>query len=156
MRTGGASVLLRRGVLPRSGVTFTFAISKRAPFIISILGVAVSTSLSGSISARIKATREARGLTASQLSRLVGVTPAAVWFWEKKGFSPGNPSLDGIAKALGVSTRFLLSGKEGVEIEFASQPIVASILEDARARIAKAIGLDLERVKLGVQFVERD
>jgi transcriptional regulator with XRE-family HTH domain len=117
------------------------------------VGVAVSTSLSESISARIKATREARGLSASQLSRSVGVTPAAVWFWEKKGISPGNPSLDRIARALGVSTRFLLTGKEEVtEIELASQPIVSSILEEARARIAKATDRDLETVKVSVQF----
>jgi transcriptional regulator with XRE-family HTH domain len=118
----------------------------------------VSTSLSESVSARIKATREARGLTASQLSRLVGVTPAAVWFWEKKGFSPDNPSLDRIARALGVSTHYLLNGKQELtETEVESPPIVASILEDARARIARATGLDLERVKLGLQFAaERD
>ena len=101
----------------------------------------MSNSLSEIISARIKATREARGITASQFSRSVGVTPAAVWNWEKRGISPGNPSLVGIAKALGVSTRFLLGEKDGgVEIEFDSQPIVAAILDDARARIAKATG----------------
>ena len=136
---------------------------KKSPFLISLVGVVVPyhlppSSASEIISARIKATREACGFTASQFSRRVGVTPAAVWYWEKKGFSPGNPALEQIAKALGVSTRFLRSGKEEVtEIELASQPIVASILEDARVRIAKATDLDLERVKLSVQFAsERD
>ena len=102
--------------------------------------------------------REARGITASQFSRSMGVTPAAVWYWEKKGFSSGNPALEQIAKTLGVSVRFLRSGKEEVsKKEFAFQPIVASILEDARARIAQAADLDLERVKLSVQFAsERD
>jgi transcriptional regulator with XRE-family HTH domain len=126
---------------------------KKEPFYFSLVGVAVSTLLSRSISARIKAAREARGLSASQLSRAVGVTPAAVWFWEKKGISPDNPSVYRIAKALGVSTPFLLSGKEKVtEIELTYQPIVASIVEDARARIARATDLDLERVKVSVQF----
>jgi transcriptional regulator with XRE-family HTH domain len=116
----------------------------------------VSNSLSEIISARIKATREARGITASQFSRRVGVTPAAVWYWEKKGFSPGNPSLERIAKALGVSTRFLLGENDGpTEIEFASQPIVGAILDDARARIAKATGQSLESVKLSVQLASK-
>ena len=109
------------------------------------------------ISARIKATREARGLTASQFSRSMGVTPAAVWYWEKR-ISPDNPSLEAIARALGVSTRYLRSGKEELtETEVESQPVVASILEDARARIAKATDRDLERIKISLRFAsERD
>jgi transcriptional regulator with XRE-family HTH domain len=104
--------------------------------------VIVKHALSENISARIKAASEARGISASQLSRLVGVTPAAVWYWEKKGVSPGNRSLEQIARALGVSARFLQSGKDEIAIELASHPIVVSILEDARERIAKATDLE--------------
>jgi transcriptional regulator with XRE-family HTH domain len=105
------------------------------------------------ISARIRATREARGFSASQFSRAVGVTPAAVWYWEKKAISPTNPALGRIAKVLGVSTRYLLSTKgEFAEIDYASQPIVTSILNDAKARIGKATGRKLTSVKLNVVF----
>jgi transcriptional regulator with XRE-family HTH domain len=37
---------------------------------------------------RVQKAREARGLKASDLARLVGVTPTAVWNWENKGRRP--------------------------------------------------------------------
>ena len=77
----------RRGLRYHTGGVLTvpeyldFAISKKSPFLISLVGVVVPyhlppSSASEIISARIKATREARGITASQFSRSVGVTPA--------------------------------------------------------------------------------
>jgi transcriptional regulator with XRE-family HTH domain len=139
----------------RSGVTLTLQFQTK-PFLVSLVGAVVSNSLSGIISARIKVAREARGISASQLSRSVGVTPAAVWYWEKRGVSPGNPSLEQIAKALGVSVGFLRGGnEEATERELASHPLVVSILEEARARIAKATNLDLEGVKLSVQLASK-
>ena len=110
------------------------------------------------ISKRIKETREKRGITASELSRLVGVTPTAVWNWEKNAITPRRPALEAIAKVLEVSMSFLLSGKEEIyerEADAVPKPVasVASILEDARARLAEAAGLPLERIKLNVQFI---
>lgn len=107
------------------------------------------------ISRRIRETREARGITASEFARLVGVTPTAVWNWEKNSIRPRRPALEQIAKVLGVSISFLLTGKEEMrELDAApSVGSVASILEDARARLARATGLTLDRIKLNVQFV---
>jgi HTH-type transcriptional regulator, cell division transcriptional repressor len=108
------------------------------------------------ISKRIRETREARGMTASEFSRLVGVTPTAVWNWEKNSIKPRRPALEAIAKVLGVSISFLLTGREEIrEVDAAPQRVasVASILEDARASLAQATGLALERIKLNVQFV---
>jgi transcriptional regulator with XRE-family HTH domain len=106
------------------------------------------------ISERIKTTREARGITASELARLVGVTPTAVWNWEKNSITPRRPALEAVAKVLGVSTAFLVYG---VEAEVAAPPqemaSVASILDDARARLAKATGLAIDRIKLNLQFM---
>ena len=109
------------------------------------------------ISKRIADTREARGLTPSQLAKLVGVTPTAVWNWEKNGITLRRPALEQIAKVLGVSPSFLLTGKEELmEIEPTRPPAietVSSILEETRARLSVVTGLAPERVKVNVQFV---
>src|SRR5436190_2224367 len=65
------------------------------------------------ISQRISDTREARGISASELARLVGVTPTAVWNWEKNRTTPRRPALEQIAKVLGVTIGFLLTGTTG-------------------------------------------
>lgn len=107
------------------------------------------------ISKRIAETREARGISASEFARLVGVTPTAVWNWEKNSVTPRRPALEQIAKTLGVSVSFLLTGKEEIrEVDEIRQTggSVASILEDARAKLAQATGLTPDRVKLSVQF----
>jgi transcriptional regulator with XRE-family HTH domain len=107
------------------------------------------------ISKRIKDTREARGMTASEFARLVGVTPTAVWNWEKNSITPRRPALEQIAKVLGVSMPFLLAGKEEIREVGGERSVatVASILEDAKARLVEATGLAPDRVKLNVQFV---
>jgi transcriptional regulator with XRE-family HTH domain len=105
-------------------------------------------------SKRIKETREARGMTASEFARLVGVTPTAVWNWEKNSIMPRRPALEQIAKVLGVSTDFLLYGNSGNGV---AEPPKAPdsmtvIIEDARARLAQATGWTLDRIKLNVEF----
>jgi len=63
--------------------------------------------------------------------------------------------LEAVAKVLGVSVSFLMTGREEIrEVETAPQTTetVASIIEDVRAKIAKVTGLALERVKMNVQF----
>jgi len=107
------------------------------------------------ISNRIKETREARGISASEFARLVGVTPTAVWNWEKNSITPRRPALEQIAKVLGVSISFLMTGKEEIIEGGKSAPAIESvsaILDDARARLSLATGLPLERIKLNVQF----
>jgi transcriptional regulator with XRE-family HTH domain len=107
------------------------------------------------ISKRIKETREARGMTASELARLVGVTPTAVWNWEKNSITPRRPALEQIAKVLGVSIHFLLTGEGETRQmdETRSVGTVASILEDAKAKLVEATGLSPDHIKLNVQFV---
>jgi transcriptional regulator with XRE-family HTH domain len=115
------------------------------------------------IAKRIREHREAQNISASAFARLVGVTPTAVWNWEKNAITPRDPALKAIAKALDVSTTFLLTGKEHTRESEASTAesvasagtaeSVASILEDAKARLAKVTGVAVERVKLNVQFV---
>ena len=101
-------------------------------------------------SRRIKETREARGMTASEFARLVGVTPTAVWNWEKNSIRPRRPALEQIAKVLGVNMDFLLGGNSGKSV--AAPDSMAAIIEDARNRIAKVTGWALDRIKLNVEF----
>jgi transcriptional regulator with XRE-family HTH domain len=115
-----------------------------------------ATSKAEVISMRIKETRELRGLTASELARRVGVTSTAVWNWEKNSIRPRPPMLDAIARVLGVSVSFLLTGHDEIrEVDTAPKqvPSVASILEDTTAKLAQATGLAPERIRLNVQFI---
>jgi transcriptional regulator with XRE-family HTH domain len=61
-------------------------------------------------SQRLKETREARSMSASDLARLVSVTPTAVWNWEKNDVIPRRDTLTQIAQVLGVSKGFLRNG----------------------------------------------
>lgn len=106
------------------------------------------------ISKRIKKYREERGFTASEFARLVGVTPAAVWNWEKNSIRPRRVALVAIAKVLGKTTDFMITGKDGSDVAELPKTAdsVAAIIEDARARLAQATGLALDRIKLNLQF----
>jgi transcriptional regulator with XRE-family HTH domain len=107
------------------------------------------------IGTRIRRTREERGMNVAQLARIVGVTYAAVWNWEKEnGTHPRQGALSSLAKALGVSTQFLLSGNRngsGNGNGGATDTTIAEILEHTKAQIATKMGLTPDRVK--VQFV---
>ena len=61
-------------------------------------------------SQRLKETREARSMSASDLARLADVTPTAVWNWEKNGVVPRRETLAQIAQVLGVTKEFLRTG----------------------------------------------
>jgi transcriptional regulator with XRE-family HTH domain len=98
---------------------------------------------------RIKRTREGRGITRSEFARRVDVSTTAVWNWEN-GTRPRSEMLATIAKELGVTEEFLLTGKE-----IAAEPAnknAAEIVEEARRRIASATGFPLERIKLTLQI----
>jgi transcriptional regulator with XRE-family HTH domain len=106
-----------------------------------------------SISERIKEVREARGLTASELARRVGVTATAVWNWEKNSVRPRPPVLETIANVLGVTTTFLRTGNNDNSTGVAETAgSVASIVKEARAKLSEATGLPLERIRLDVHF----
>jgi transcriptional regulator with XRE-family HTH domain len=105
------------------------------------------------VSERIKEVREARGLTASELARRVGVTATAVWNWEKNSVRPRPPVLETIANVLGVTTTFLRTGNnENASGLSETAGSVASIVREARAKLSQATGLPLERIRLDVHF----
>jgi transcriptional regulator with XRE-family HTH domain len=49
-------------------------------------------------------------MSASDLARLAGVTPAAVWNWEKNGVVPRRETLAQVAQVLGVTKEYLRTG----------------------------------------------
>ena len=51
-------------------------------------------------------------MNAAALARLLGVSPAAIWTWEKNRAIPREATLDAISKAFGVSKEFLVTGKK--------------------------------------------
>jgi len=64
------------------------------------------------LAARIRAARIALGLTQDQLARAVGVTRSAVAQWETGRAGQVGSNLARIARALGTSAAYLLSGEQ--------------------------------------------
>jgi transcriptional regulator with XRE-family HTH domain len=67
-------------------------------------------------------------MTASALAKLLGVTPAAIWMWEKKGSIPRASTINAIAKAFQVTREFLITGKKmnGQKLDGDSIPLAPS------------------------------
>lgn len=104
---------------------------------------------------RLKGLREERGLTRSQLARAVGVTFTAVINWEDKNREPRIDSLTRLAEVLGVSVRFLMTGKEGSTPEPppAGKKTVKELLKQAQKDFAAAMDLTPERVRVTVEEI---
>jgi transcriptional regulator with XRE-family HTH domain len=96
-----------------------------------------------SFASRVKTLRERNALTASDLAKLAGVSPAAVWNWEKNGTIPRPATVKMLADEFGVSADFLLRGsKETTETQSAllhvgstqnmlsPRPLAGATLED--------------------------
>jgi len=99
---------------------------------------------------RIAETRDARGFSASDLARLTGVTPTAVWNWEKNGTTPRPEALASIAKALAVTPEYILTGASEAR---SGQTSVPEVINNAEAAIAELSGMPRERVKIRVEFI---
>ena len=109
------------------------------------------------IGSRIRSAREARGMSASELARLVKVSPTAVWNWEEKNRKPHPETLAALAKVLAVSPEHLISGNGTSAPEATNRTeTVAEVVEEARFRIATLTGFAPEKVKLRVEFVDRE
>lgn len=105
---------------------------------------------------RLRDLREKQGLTRSQLAKAVGVTFTAVLNWEDKDREPRIDSLTRLAEVLGVSVRFLMTGKEGPTPEPAStgtKKTVKQLLKQAQKDFAAAMDLPPERVRVTVEEI---
>ena len=63
---------------------------------------------------RVKERREELGLTQLQLAQALGVTPQHISVIEKNKRAPSLDSLAKLAQELGVTTDFLITGKESI------------------------------------------
>jgi transcriptional regulator with XRE-family HTH domain len=111
---------------------------------------------------RIRDCRESKKISQSELAKLVGLSPAAIWNWESKGRVPRRKTLAKVADALKVSQEYLSDGSDrsGLAAEDFPAPdsiklqpdsgcdTIAGELERARAKIAELAGFDLSRIKL--------
>ena len=63
----------------------------------------------------LRARRRELGMTQLDLARVVGVTPAAISYWEKGEYHPSYKASSKLAKALGMSERDLFYPQEEPE-----------------------------------------
>ena len=96
------------------------------------------------IGARIKEARLRAGLTQRRMSKLVGVSPHAVWSWESGKMKPTPEHLLELAYQCETSTDWLL-GRDVVEAE---------ILKEADVSFRNAIeGLPMEDLESIMEFI---
>jgi len=97
-------------------------------------------------------------ISASELARLVGVTPTAVWNWQQDNTLPRPHTLSAIADVLEVTEDYLRDGPTKVSEEISANDLsesetVAETIENLRIRIARENGFKIERVKLILELV---
>ncbi len=93
---------------------------------------------------RLRRARESKGISASGLAKLVAVSPTAVWNWETNGIHPRADTLQQIAKVLGVSREFLLTGDHpGSSDPMPFEAALPKNLTIAQAKRALAASLDV-------------
>jgi transcriptional regulator with XRE-family HTH domain len=100
---------------------------------------------------RLAAAREERGMSSSDFARLLGVTPTAVWNWEKNGVTPRPEMLERIARALGVRVEHLLVGL-AESVRAPTKKTVGEVVDQAQRDIAALTGLPFNRVRVKVEF----
>ena len=96
------------------------------------------------IGSRIKEARTKVGLTQGQLSKLVGVSPHAVWCWESGKMKPSHEHLLELAYRCEVSTDWIL-GRDVVEAE---------LLKEADVSFSNVVsGLPMEDIDSIMEFI---
>ncbi|WP_194463176.1 helix-turn-helix domain-containing protein [Bradyrhizobium sp. CCBAU 53340] len=93
---------------------------------------------------RLKQLREDRSMTITELARRIGVTPPAIWHWEKRGRMPKAATIQAVAKELNVSSEFLENGvhivstlEQGPSDQISMRPDEMSLEQLIRAIEAK-------------------
>jgi transcriptional regulator with XRE-family HTH domain len=108
------------------------------------------------IGKRIHQARLAKGVSKSRLARETGVTTTAVWNWEENEIAPRQGTLVKVAAYLGVSEDFLRTGRANLASAASSNGdsySIAQMIEETRAKISKATGFALDRIKLHLELV---
>ena len=105
------------------------------------------------LSQRLKATREERGVSRADLARAVKVSATAVFMWEERGVRPRDPALRAISRILDVPHRYLVEGDRPTRLLRAAEGNVAAAMERARLDIAEALSMSPHRIVLKVEVV---
>ncbi|MBF7685921.1 helix-turn-helix domain-containing protein [Acinetobacter sp. B10A] len=80
------------------------------------------------IGQRIRALRRSKKLTQVQLAKIAGVSSPAVTEWEKDSYLPKAASLDAMAKGLGVTPDFILTGIKTKKLDNNVVPVTSKLL----------------------------
>ena len=100
------------------------------------------------IGLRIRQLREALGKTREQISEAAGISAQFLFYIETGRKSMSAKTIVNLAKALGVSTDYLLLGNK-------SSASTASVAMPVILKIAKVLdGLSTEKLKLAERFLE--
>lgn len=93
---------------------------------------------------RIAAARQTRGLTLGDVAGALGVSRPTVWAWEQDRARPAPHRLGPLAAALGVEEEALAGNQ--------ADQVVTQLVTEARAKIAAAAGVAVERVRILIEL----
>lgn len=114
---------------------------------------------------RLRALREAQGLSLAALSRRAGISKPSIWAWETGKTTPRARSIEALARALSVDSAEIWGGDAGAGVasHVAAHSIGAlgaggaagpldDVIASARASIAAAASVSPERVRISIEF----
>ena len=100
---------------------------------------------------KIKSRREGKKITQHELASALGISPAAVCQWERKGAVPRPKTLAKVAQALDVSEEYLAVPREP---NIPTDPVSASeAIDKLKAIVANATGFDTSQVCIHIEIV---
>ena len=103
----------------------------------------------------IRRQRENLGLSKSEFSRRVGVTPTAVHNWEENGVVPRAEMMIEIAKVLGVEPRDItepISKGESEGFGTVSPRVGRNQLDELKSEVARLFGVDQRQVQITIRL----
>ncbi len=106
-----------------------------------------------SFGSRIKQLRDARGMSQTDLARILNVTPKAVSKWEAGKMEPRPPMVTRIAQALGVGRDELINGAPAKSADAGrptATPVPAAVEVQIEQAISRAMAKVLERMAKAV------
>jgi len=104
----------------------------------------------------LRKTREALGMSKTELAQYLDVSPNSVWNWENDWSYPRRDTVARIATTLGVSEQYLQTGADlvGNQAAHLERREALSVVIDAfRDQLAKDMRMPVSRVKVSVEFL---
>lgn len=99
------------------------------------------------IGTRLRDLRRRRGYTLEEVGKSLGVTRACVCQWECGRSYPQHKFMPQLARTLGTSVSYLISGeREGAAVD----DHAAAVIRRARREIAEALRFDISRVRIEI------